>query len=260
MPTRPIILVGMDVRTAAAYVSTALECAVVVRLFASGISRHFAWFVTFLAADVIREAVFVALNASPNSSVYRRMWLTTEPLLLALQVAVAVELYRRLGSHYRNFGRIAPKLMTGAITVAAVLCAASITIDFPALRWSYPPMTIVIFAKRCTTFVLAAFLGCISVFFLRFRLPFRTNVRNHAWILATYLLINSGGYLVLDLGSRTYPVGAALMILDAICFLTWALFLSAAGEQFVHPPPVSDEERARTLKRRDQLLQVLRDT
>ena len=121
-------------------------------------------------------------------------------------------------------------------------------------------MTVLLFAKRCTTFVLAAFLGCISVFFLRFRLPFRSNVRNHAWIFAAYLVINSVGYLLLDLGSRSYPVGATLMVLDAICFLGWAVLLSAAGEQFVHPPPVSDEERARTVKRRDQLLQVLRDT
>lgn len=250
---------GMDLRTAAAYVSTALECVVVVRLGTSRIWRQFVCFAAFLVADVIREGIFVSLAASPSSPLYRRMWLTTEPLLLALQVAVAIELYRRLGAHYRNFGRIAPKLMTGAITAAAVLCAASITIDFPTLRWSYPPMTIVIFAKRCTTFVLAAFLGCISVFFLRFRLPFRSNVRNHAWILACYLLINSAGYLMLDLGSGSYPVGAALMILDAICFASWALLLSAAGERFVHPPPVSDAERARTLKKRDQLLQVLRD-
>lgn len=251
---------GFDIRAALFYIAVVTECAVIARLIAAQIFRKYFWFAIYLTADVVRSITFSLLHLSPPSGIYRTVWSVTEPLSLLLQILVAVELYKRLGDHYRNFGRIAVRLMAGSIAAAAVICALSITIDLRSIVWDYPLARAVMFAKRCTTFILAGFLSCIAFFFLRFRLDLRTNVKRHARILSAYLVANSAGYLAIDIGAPVYTTGAALMIADAVCFFSWAVLLSRRGEEFDPPAEVGPEELERTLRKRNQIVHGIRNT
>lgn len=239
------------------WLSVVAESALIFTLLRRKLYRIYPLFAAYIAADVVVSVGMMWLVPDTNSKAYARAWSFTEPVLVVLQVAFAVELYLRISDHYRNFERIRPRLLWSCLLSALVISLLVLFIDMPA-HWKSPLVQSIFLAKRVAAFALAAFIVVVTVFLRIFPVPMRPNVTAHRRIAAAYFLANTCLYFTANLRpSITNPANLALMALTGGCFVAWMMCLKAEGEAVeIRPEPSPSEIHAHLQRGQDLVRRV----
>jgi hypothetical protein len=242
------------------WISIAAETLLLAKLLWSQLSHRYRWFTVYVLTDIACSLVMTFATPDPHTEAYAWTWVSTEPLLLLLQLAFTIELYRRISDHYTNFDKVRPRLLWTCLVSAAVLSALSLAFDLRRIVWSSPVLQGVFVGKRMVTFALAGFAIATWVFVRVFPIPIRPNVKVHWRIATIYFLANAVNYFAIDVRLvSTNAAGIALMIITTGCFLAWTVFLNPLGEDVELPPPPSSEEIHAHLQRGEDLLERVRE-
>jgi hypothetical protein len=242
------------------WISTLAETLLLVKLLRSGLSAKYRWFTVYVLTDIACSVGMTFLTPDPHSNAYAWTWVSTEPLLLALQLTFTVELYRLISSHYRNFETVRPRLFWTCLGTSAAISGLSLFYDSIHVKWDSPILQSVFLGRRAITFALAGFAIATWIFVRIFPIPIKPNVKVHWRIATVYFLANAANYFAISVHRlSTYAAGIALMCITTGCFLAWATFLNPAGEDVDLPPPPTDDEIGTHLRRGEKLIHWVRE-
>jgi hypothetical protein len=242
------------------WISIVAETLLLAKLFWSRLSHVYRWFTVYILTDIACSLGMTFLTPDPHTEAYAWTWVSTEPLLLLLQLAFTIELYRRISDHYTNFDQIRPRLLWTCLGTAVIVSAVSLAFDLRRIVWTSPVLQGVFVGKRMVTFALAGFATATWIFVRVFPIPIRPNIKVH-WRMATiYFLANAVNYFAIDVRlMSTNAAGIALMIITTGCFLAWTALLNPLGEDVALPPAPSSGEIDAHLQRGEELLERVRE-
>lgn len=236
------------------WLSVVAEAVLLFTLLRRKLYHVYKLFTTYIAADIAVSLGMMWLVPDTNSKLYAHLWSVTEPALVVLQLAFAIELYVLISRHYRNFERMRPRLFWSCLIPALGISLLVMYIDMPE-RWVSPLFQSIVLAKRVATFALAAFVVAVTAFLRIFPIPMRANISVHRRIAAVYFLASATHYFVVSIApSLTKPANLVLMTLTAGCFTAWTIFLNPGGEAVETPPQPSPAEIAAHVERGEQLV------
>jgi hypothetical protein len=189
-------------------------------------------FRVYLLIALIRSGLLLALAGSS----YTAVWTATEPVLLVLQFAVAVECLRRVRASYPDIGPVAEIVLWACSIAAMIACAVSIAPDLHNADWTRPVLTATAIAKRVLSTILAVLLVAVLWSIRKIRAHVPRNTLAHARILAAYFGANAVPYALRYWGVLGWRAGSDVVLSGVtVCFAVWAVALSRAGE--TAPPP-----------------------
>ena len=229
------------------------ELVVVASIKRCKLTGSFPVFIGFLLFDVLRSAVLWWLGQSPFSNAYRDIWIATEPVFLALEFLVVLELYRLLYRAYPGIHSFARGLIAIGIMIAFAVTFGTVKVDLGRIVWTVPDLQRLFLVKRVVCSILA--LLVLTTMALFPRAPSAKNVLLHGWLLAALLSTAALGFFAINVGSSTEWIGTLFLIFQLMCFVGWAF-----GFQKSQPPPPapSPEETRKIEELNAELLAVAR--
>jgi hypothetical protein len=248
----------VDIRQVLTWTAVAAEVLALGRVCALGLYRRYPFFAAYLALDISRTLGSLVFRSTPVDVNYLLVWMMTEPLLVALELLMGWELYRRVCEHYRNFEALRGRLLIISGVIAISLCVLSICLDVSHLIGQLAVVYEWLLA-RCVTFVLAAFLATSALFFATFRVPMRRNVLIHGWLLASYYVSTAVYAIAIQAHANKYASDCVFMGIQTLIFLGWATLLSNRGETVEVWPEVTKAEYDATSAAKEQLLRIARE-
>lgn len=232
------------------------RCAVLVRIRSSHLIHAYPWFTGYVLAGLLQEGAW--LRGRPGDPRYGVWWTHTAPLVIAMSIGAALELWNLTMSRYPGVRRIYSWLVPAVIGVSVVGTALT-AFDFWAIEWRPTIYRISLLTYRYTEAPLA--IGC--AFLLGWILVFPDqvpkNVKVHAFVLTGNLgtIVAGNAAIVLSHGYNRVA-GPVMGLASASFFVWWAIVMSPEGETSNPPPPPGDEEVARLRARERDLLSVRR--
>jgi hypothetical protein len=223
-----------DALNAAWYASLAAESLLLWRLF--HLRLPLPWFKGYLAVNLLQAMFFLILAPRPSARGYEAVWISSEPVLLLLMCAAAVEGCTRVRESFPGLGSFGRWIIAGFSVAAALICFASIGPDLHAANWQRPLLTWAILAKRAISTAGSLALAIVLGFLVFMHARIARNVLMHARLLCIYMAIPAIGscLLLLNIGSsRSVSIGS--LCAATLCFLGWSVLLSRKGEE--RPPP-----------------------
>jgi hypothetical protein len=224
------------------------EALLALRLVSLGLESRFPWLVAMLWSGVVRSVILLSLV--PRTTAYGLTWAFTAPILLALQVAAVLELFRRTCAHYRGIGTFARWLLLASVGIGA-FAGLSMAVGVER-RPTELALAILVIGQRYVATTLGVAILMFRLFFWYFPAPLRPNVRRHANILTVYLMSIAAAYYAFK------PFGDGfgsifLMGTELVCLAAWGLALSRSGEREPEAPgglpiDVADERVRRALE------------
>jgi hypothetical protein len=224
------------------YLSVIGTAALIGRLFATGLFRRFPAFVSYLGVALVRIIILAAFFPDVQSSGYVRAWTLSEPVILVLQLAMVLEIYRRIGEYYRNLGSLGRRILVWLSVASAIICMLSLGPDLRAADWTSPFLQFVILVKRAEAMILAGVLLLTIGFYKWMDADKSPNVKRHALIASLYFSELTCYSVAVDIFKVAYwPATAVHLGLTLACLVTWTLCLSRRGEIVIPGPPMSPE-------------------
>jgi hypothetical protein len=218
-----------DAINAVWYASLAAESILLWRLFQ--LRLPFPWFKTYLAANLLQAMFFLVVVPTRNTRGYGAVWASSEPVMLLLLCAAAIEACTRIRECFPGLGRFGQNLIAGFSILAAIICYFSIGPDLHGADWERPLMTWAVLAKRSVSTVGAIVLLIVIVCVTITPSRISPNVRTHAKLLCGYLAIPAIGIclaLVRIVKSRYVSLG--MLCAATICFVGWTVLMTRKGE------------------------------
>ena len=211
------------------YSSVAVQLLFCIHLVWTRLSKNYPIFTLYLGCSVVGSllAMFFMRGAQgarlPLSYTY--FWLWTEPVLLLLQIAVALEVHSRMWTEHSTMVRPARSLLYFALITALVFAALPLKAElnrFSAIRLQ----AIVQFeflAKRYISSVLALFLiFSAALFLIAIRNGTKTSLFRHEGMLAAYFGIYAFAVFSVDMGwAMPTLVNNYLASALTLCFVIW---------------------------------------
>ena len=209
------------------WLSVILQFTVCLRLVASGLWRSYPRFVGYLGALAIESCVLISLTHP--GKLYRRAWVVTRVVLLALELLAVLEIFNRWSASYPGIGRFGRRLLLVLLALATGLSVSTLPIAWSSKGWIVATYIISI-ANRAVQAGLAAFLIFMLVFFLKFGGPVAANLRRHTWAMTVFITANTLGYFVIT--ARAYELGNTLLQAVVVGSLIYWLFaLRISGDK-----------------------------
>ena len=209
------------------YSSVATQFLFCLHLVWTRLARKHPLFTLYLGCSVLRSLAamrftVMAGGALPRSYTY--FWLWTEPVLLLLQIGVALEVHAGLWKDRVSIVKVARPLLL--VSLLAALLFASLPVGAELRRFSGVQLQAVMqfefLAKRYVSTVLATFLVLSAVLFL---LVVRTSLKNillrHETMLAAYFTIYAVCYLIMNMGKRPILVNNYMLSALTLCLVIW---------------------------------------
>ena len=213
------------------YASIAAQVALLWRLQALRILPVFR---VYLLIDLLCSALVLTVPRH-ESSAYDTAWILSEPILLALQVGVAVECCRRIRANYPDIGRVGEIVLWVCSVGAVAACAVSITPDLNGADWTRPVLTWTALSKRWVSTILPVLLAALLVCMRAVPSLAPRNTVVHARMLTGYFGLSAAAYAAIYAGLPSPTAGVLLLASVTVCFAVWAVTLSRAGE--IPPEP-----------------------
>jgi cytochrome bd-type quinol oxidase subunit 2 len=236
------------------WLSVVAESALLFTLFVRKLYRTYIFFSAYIAADVCVSLGMMWLVPDTRSKAYARVWSITEPALVLLQLAFALELYLLISRHYRNFERMRPRLFWSCLLPSLAVSLLVLFIDMPA-QWKSPWVQGIFLGKRVAAFALAAFIVAITLFIRMFPIPMRANVTAHRRIAAVYFLSSASLYFAMNFSLHvSNALDLVLMSLTGGCFLAWIVLLKPRGEAVETLPEPGSAEIEAHVQRGEELV------
>jgi hypothetical protein len=211
------------------YSSVAVQLLFCIHLVWTRLARNYPIFTLYLGCSVVGSlaAMFFMRGAMgarlPLSYTY--FWLWTEPILLLLQIAVALEVHARMWTEHSALVRPARPLLFFALLTALVFAAIPLKVEIS--RFSAIQLRAMIqfefLAKRYISSVLALFLVfSAALFLIAIRNGTKTSLFRHEGMLAAYFGIYAVAYFSIDMGwAMPTLVNNYLASALTLCFVIW---------------------------------------
>ena len=189
----------------------------------------------YLLVDLLCSALVLTVSRH-ESSAYDTVWIMSEPILLALQVAVAIECCRRIGANYPGLGRVGEVVLWLCSIGAVAVCAFSIVPDLNGANWTRPVLTWTATAKRSLSTIVPVLLTALLVCMRAVPSHAPRNTLVHARMLAAYFGTSAVAYALIYAHLLSSPTAGVLLLASVtVCFAVWTVSLSSAGE--IPPAP-----------------------
>jgi hypothetical protein len=210
------------------YSSVAIQFLFCTHLLWTRLAKKHPVFTLYLGCSVLRSlgALHYTLKASGALPVsYTYFWLWTEPILLLLQMGVALEVHAGLWKEYGTFARSTRPLLVFALLTALVFAALPVRAELS--RFSTVRLQAILqfefLAKRYISSVLALFLVLSAVLFLlAARNSLKSSLFRHESMLAVYFTIYALFYFVMSMGwSRPIVVNNYMLAALTLCLVIW---------------------------------------
>jgi hypothetical protein len=216
------------------------------RLFRLKLAGNYRFFLAYLLFDTVRSLVLWFY--SPGSVSFRKLWLSTEPVMWLLYVLVVRELCSLVFKDYRGIHALGKWIIYGSSAISVLV---SIITVLPT--WRRSTEAVVSFQRylmieRGVDFAIVLLLLLLLAFLVLFPIQLSRNVIIHSILYAIFFMSNSMGILIVNLtGYRlSITVSTCLMGVSVLCVIGWLILMSRDGEQKImairHPVPV-DESR-----------------
>jgi hypothetical protein len=214
------------------------------RLMLTGLYGRYPAFAAYLGVSLARTVLLTLLSPDSTTRKYHLAWVASEPIIMVLQLAMALEVYQRVSAHYPNLGRFGRHVLLWLTAVSAVACLVSLGPDLRATSWHFPVVQFMLLLKRVQVSILFG----ISLFSLAFysfwwRAAKSPNVVRHAIISCAHFGVLSAYSFAVDVFYIQYwPATAIALTALLSCYVAWTLSLSRQGE-IVTPRPTMSPAR-----------------
>lgn len=219
------------------YSSVAVQLLFCVHLLWTRLFRRYPVFTLYLGCAGLRSLIACYLTAGYSGALplsYTYFWMWSEPVLIMLQVAVALEVHAGMWKEHASIARPArPILFFGLLT--AILIAA-IPLKLELSRFSTIHLEAILqfefLAKRYISTVLALFLVFSALLFLVvIRNSLKSSLLRHESMLALYLGIYAIAYFAVDMGwAKARWMSNYLLAAVTICLVVWISVLRPGRE------------------------------
>ncbi|MBZ5608677.1 MAG: hypothetical protein LAP38_10490 [Acidobacteriia bacterium] len=210
------------------YCSVGVQSLFCLHLLWTRLARNHPIFTLYLGSAVLRSLgamhyTVLADGALPISYTY--FWLWTEPVLLLLQVGVALEVHTGLWKDYRAIARPARPLLLFSLLTALLFAALPLSVElrrFSTVRLQ-AIMQFEFLAKRYLSTVLAIFLVLSALlFFVVVRNSLKSSLLRHETMLAGYFAIYAVSYFIANMGwGRKTQVNNYMLSALTLCLVLW---------------------------------------
>ena len=226
------------------YSSVAVQLLFCVHLLWTRVAKTYPIFTLYLGCSVVGSllAVFFMRGAQgarlPLSYTY--FWLWAEPILLLLQIAVALEVHARLWSRHASVVRTARPLLFFALLTALVFAAIPLKAELN--RFSVVRIQAILqfefLAKRYLSTVLAIFLVLSAILFvIVIHSSVRTSLFKHEGMLAAYFGIYAVSFFTINMGwAMASIVNNYLASALTLCFVIWMSIFKPREESSTRRP------------------------
>jgi hypothetical protein len=156
---------------------------------------------------------------------YTYFWLWTEPVLLLLQISVALEVHARMWAEHSTLVRPAKPLLYFALLIALVFAAIPLKAElsrFSTIRLQ-AIMQFEFLAKRYISSVLALFLVfSAALYLIAIHNSLKSSLFRHEGMLAAYFGIYATAYFSINMGwAMPTLVNNYLASALTLCFIIW---------------------------------------
>jgi hypothetical protein len=210
------------------YSSVAVQLLFCVHLLWSRLAKKHPIFTLYLGCSVAFALWAMHYPIRPNGAFpisYTYFWLWAEPVLILLQIAVALEVHSRLWKEYASLVRPVRPLLIFSLLLALVASAVPLQAElkrFGTLRLqAFIQFEFV--AKRYISTVLAIFLVFSALLFvIVIRDSLRISLFRHETMLAVYFGIYAIVVLLVNVGwTSALRVNNYLASALTLCFVAW---------------------------------------
>jgi hypothetical protein len=211
------------------YSSIAVQVLFCLHLVWTKLARSYPAFTVYLAYSIARDLIGIYFMRGAVGSrlplSYTYFWLWSEPLLLLLQIALALEVHTKLWKNHRDVLRQTRPLLILVLLMA--FTAAAVPLRAEALRPGASRLVLVmhfgIQAMRYTSSVLAIFLVLSAVLYLVVvGNSQKSNIFRHEGIMAAYFSIYATTTFLITAGFlRAIFVNGYFVSAITLCFLAW---------------------------------------
>ena len=212
----------------------------IVRLFFIDPARY-RWFITYL---VFSSAGTLFLWSVPVRSVrYTVAWIIVQFATLFLLYAAALEIYSNLAQLFGGVdrrGRIVSyfrRVLNLLMALSLVVCIAFTAFDAQSMLDKQffsmaTGLSGAVLLKRIATSTLALFLAGSALYFSRFRMALRPNLRIHGVLFTCWMVVSAGAlfWRNLDMWS-VYGINVVFLSTSVVIFAVWAVALRKRGEK-----------------------------
>ena len=211
------------------YSSVAVQLLFCVHLVWSGLAKKHPIFTVYLGCSVLSSLLAVYFMAGANGALlplsYTYFWLWAEPILLLLQIAVALEVHSALWKEYASMVQPVRPLLLFALLMAIVAAAVPLKVElsrFGTLRLQ-ALMQFEFVAKRYISTVLAIFLLFSALLFLVvIRNSLTISLFRHESMLSAYFGIYAIAFFLINMGwAKALVVNNYLASALTLCFVVW---------------------------------------
>jgi hypothetical protein len=236
-----------------------LYSAVLIRLFASSLSRHYRLFTVFIAFELVRAIVTGGLSV--RSMLYGYLYFLTQPIAWMLHALVVLELFRIALSSHPGIATLGRRIVIGAVAISAGISVATLAITSRSSDSRYVILENYLVLERVINSSLMIFVLLLGVFLAYFPVPLSRNARLHAGLFGLYFLGRTSLWLLRNLLGPDFTDEMNLVMFAVVgcCLAAWALFLTPAGETQVvrSRPRFSPEDEHRLVAQLDALNRTL---
>jgi hypothetical protein len=221
----------MDPRLFLNVASAAAGVFALCRLVYAGVHRSFPWFSVYLAAAALQS--FGWLAGGPRDHLYAVIWASSTAVLLALRVAVVVELWHQLNANART--ESISKSFTWIVLLLALSISAASGLDSLRL-FGHSPQRLAFYtvslASRYSSSAFCVICSSLAIYALMFPRSISKNALRHSFLLTFYFASIAAGFLVINFFRGSAPlVGALLAGSSAGLYVLWGILLSGPGER-----------------------------
>jgi hypothetical protein len=224
-----------------------------LKLYRSGLNHRFPIFFAFFLFRIPNSLWPLFLDTS--SSLYQKIWVSTEPIEFGFYVLMVVELYKLVLEKYKglySLGRWALYLSLAiSVSISAITLLPRIN---PTMPQRSRIMFYVIATERGIQTGLAIFIILILCFLSLFPVRLSRNVRVHALVFSSFFLSSTFVLLMRSLFGMHLlnVVNISLMGVTAASLAAWLLLLRVEEEDPVRTP-IEPGHESRLLAHLDSL-------
>jgi hypothetical protein len=211
------------------YSSVAVRFLFCAHLLWTRLAKAYPIFTLYLGCSVLRSLAVVhySAGAGPDGALplsYTYFWLWTEPILLALQIGITLEVHAALWREYGAMLRSSRPLLLFSLLTALLFAALPVRAElgqFSAIRLQ-AVMQFEFLTKRYISTVLAVFLLLSALLFLMVvRNSVKSSLFRHESMLAAYLAIYAIAYFVTNMGTKAIFVNNYMLSALTLCLVVW---------------------------------------
>jgi hypothetical protein len=225
------------------YSSVAIQFLFCAHLLWTRLAKNHPIFTLYLGCSVLRSlgALHYTLKATGALPVaYTYFWLWTEPLLLLLQIGVALEVHAGLWKEYGSLVRSARPLLVFALLTAIVFAALPVGAELG--RFGTIRVEVILhfefLVMRYISTVLAIFLALSAALFLVvIRNSLKSSLFRHESMLVAYFAIYAVAYFVVNMGwKQTTFVNNYMLSALTLCLVVWISVFRSGPETSTAQP------------------------